>query len=406
VQPPASSQALAEPIYEAFYGLKEEPFAISTDPKFFFMSGSHRRAHEELLAGLQRREALLLVSGETGTGKTTLCRAVIDALGARTFSSILHNPYMLGTEMLRLIVRDFGLVSREELRHGALAGADASRLLEVIESFLRSLVPLGSHAVVVVDEAQSLSPTLLDEMRMLTAFERDGQRLMQVVLCGQPRLLSTLKTEAMYALNERITRRVVLTPLQPDEVEAYIHHRLVVAGGDGVTFQRDAAELVAELSRGLPRRVNVLCDRALQEGRIQGQTVISPAMIKRAARSLSGGVGDEAQAAPAPGPDGEPAVVDESQGAKRSGAAAWLRGPKLAVAGGATLAVVAALSYGFYARTVLGRDPGVPASPAAPALDIGAVALPSVPSDEALKAILDGLGKASGQLPDNRHQLD
>ena len=129
VQPPASPQALAEPIYEAFYGLKEEPFAISTDPKFFYMSAAHQRAHAELLSGLQRREALLLVSGETGTGKTTLCRAVIDALGDRTFSSILHNPYMLGTEMLRLIVRDFGLVSKEEMRHGALASADTPRLL-------------------------------------------------------------------------------------------------------------------------------------------------------------------------------------------------------------------------------------------------------------------------------------
>jgi general secretion pathway protein A len=404
VQPPASSQALAEPIYEAFYGLKEEPFAISTDPKFFYMSGSHRRAHEELLAGLQRREALLLVSGETGTGKTTLCRAVIDALGARTFSSILHNPYMLGTEMLRLIVRDFGLVSREELRHGALAGADASRLLEVIESFLRSLVPLGSHAVVVIDEAQSLSPTLLDEMRMLTAFERDGQRLMQVVLCGQPRLLSTLKTEAMYALNERITRRVVLTPLQPDEVEAYIQHRLGVAGGDAVMFEREAAELVAEISRGLPRRVNVLCDRALQEGRIQGKNIIGPAMIKRAARSLSGAAGDELPVTP--GPDGQPVVVEESAGSKAWSAAGWLRGPKLAVVGTAAVVAVAALSWGFYARAVAGRDPGVPATPARPALNVGAVALPPVPTNDELKAILDGLGKGSGQLPDNRDQFD
>ena len=152
MQPPASLKALADPIYEAFYGLREQPFAISTDPKFMFFSASHRRAYEELLNGILRDESLLLLTGETGSGKTTLFRAVISGL-ERNVSCILHQPYMTGPEMLRLIVRDFGLVTREELRRGVLAGADVAQLLDVIETFLRSLVPIQARAIVVLDEA-------------------------------------------------------------------------------------------------------------------------------------------------------------------------------------------------------------------------------------------------------------
>jgi len=289
VQPPDSLKSLSDPIYETFYGLTEQPFALSTDPKFLFLSAPHRRAYDELTAGIARDESLLLLTGETGSGKTTLCRAIIAALGERTFSSVLHQPYMTGPEMLRLILRDFGLVSKEELRRGAMASADVPHLMDVLEGFLRSLVSIQSRAIVVIDEAQSLSPTLLDEVRMLTAFEHDGRRLVQIVLCGQPMLLNTLKTEPMYALNERITRRVALTPLSSAEVESYIHHRLAIAGGaDAVAFQPEALRLIADLSRGLPRRVNVLCDRTLQEGRVVSATTITADLVKRAARSLAG----------------------------------------------------------------------------------------------------------------------
>jgi general secretion pathway protein A len=367
VRPPATLEALSEPIYEAFFGLVEQPFAISTDPKFFFPGTGHHRAHEELLTGLQRREALFLVTGETGTGKTTLCRAALGALEHQTFFSILHNPHMLGTEMLRLIVRDFGLVSREELRQGAFATADASRLLEVIESFLRSVVPLGSHAVLVIDEAQNLSPAVLEEMRILTAFEHEGQQLLQIILCGQPRLLNTLKAETLTSLNERITRRVQLTPLDATEVDAYIRHRLGVAGaGDVVVFEAEASELVANLSRGLPRRVNVLCDRALQEGRIAGEGNITRKLVKRAARALAGAPrdtsGDE------DGTAVESPFIDRPVGVSRFGV--WLRQHVLGIFGWFVCLLLAggALGYGYYARSVLNQNPAVPEPPAVPGL--------------------------------------
>ena len=289
MQPPASLKALGDPIYEVFYGLTEQPFAITTDPRFFYLSASHQRAFTELLNGLRRRESLLMLTGDTGTGKTTLCRAVLDALGDRTFSAIILNPYMTGAEVLRIVLRDFGLVSHEELRRGGLAAADVAQLLDTLEGFLRALVPLGSHAVLVLDEAQSLTPAVLDQIRMLTGLEYMGQRLLQVVLCGQPGLLQTVKADGLLALNERITRRVELTALPPEDIPGYIQHRLGVAGGsNSVRFDASAMQAVADLSRGLPRRINVLCDRALQEGRIEGVNVITSDLVKRAARALAG----------------------------------------------------------------------------------------------------------------------
>ena len=289
MQPPASLKALSDPIYEVFYGLTEQPFALTTDPRFFYLSASHQRAFTELLNGLRRRESLLMLTGDTGTGKTTLCRAVLHALGDRTFSAIILNPYMTGAEVLRIVLRDFGLVSHDELRRGGLAAADVAQLLDTLEGFLRALVPLGSHAVLVLDEAQSLTPAVLDQVRMLTGLEYRGQKLLQVVLCGQPGLQQTIKAEGLLALNERITRRIELHALPPEDIPGYIQHRLGVAGGaHSVRFDASAMQTVADLSRGLPRRINVLCDRALQEGRIEGVNVITADLVKRAARALAG----------------------------------------------------------------------------------------------------------------------
>jgi general secretion pathway protein A len=404
VQPPDSLKSLSDPVYETFYGLKEQPFAISTDPKFLFLSAPHRRAYDELMNGITRDESLLLLTGETGSGKTTLCRAIIGAMGERTFSSVLHQPYMTGPEMLRLILRDFGLVSREELRRGALAGADVPHLLEVMEAFLRSLTSIQSRAIVVIDEAQSLSPTLLDEVRMLTALEKEGRRLVQIVLCGQPMLLNTLKTEPMYALNERITRRVVLTPLSSAEVESYVYHRLAIAGGaDAVAFQPEAMRLVAELSRGLPRRINVLCDRTLQEGRVISATTITSDLVKRAAKSLAG-----VQQAPVPGEapaDAADATAMAIGGERRR---RWLPAvAAIVLAAG----VIAAGSYWLLGGSALFAEPEYTlprrARPRLPAL-----APPKpIPSDAELEAYFKEMrwlmgGGASGQFPDDRHELD
>jgi type II secretory pathway predicted ATPase ExeA len=289
VQPPDSPLAPDEPLYETFFGLREQPFALTTDPRFLFMSDAHRRAYEELLTGLRRREGILLLTGDTGMGKTTLCRAVIDALGHRTFSALILNPYMSDAEVLRVILRDFGLVSRDEIRKGAFAKADMPQLLDTLEGFLKSLPPLNSYAVVIIDEAQSLPPKVLDQIRVLGGYEQDGQRLLQIILVGQPQLLQTLRSDAMQALDARVTRRAVLGALSPAEVDAYIQHRLTVAGGrDTVGFPVESVNAIAELTRGVPRRINLLCDRALEEGRVAGTNLISVAMVHRAAKAAAG----------------------------------------------------------------------------------------------------------------------
>lgn len=391
VQPPASLKALGDPIYEAFYGLSEQPFAITTDPRFFYLSASHQRAFSELLNGLRRRESMLLLTGESGTGKTTLCRAVLQTLGERTFSAMILNPYMAGAEVLRIVLRDFGLVSNEDLRRGALATADVPQLLDTLEGFLKSLVPLGSHAVIVMDEAQSLAPPILDQIRLLTALEHNRQRLVQIVLCGQPGLLNTLKAEPLHALNERITRRVELPALPADEIQAYIEHRLGVAGGlESIRFDPASALAIGELSRGLPRRVNVLCDRALQEGRIEGVNVITPDLVKRAARALAG-VHDPTPAAPPEPvirvvPPAEPdlttsdgmaeAAMAEATTAAATPARELSFGQALekppskifrAMLGGIAAVAVLGGSYWLYAWSAGTPDAAVPPPPAGPA---------------------------------------
>lgn len=289
MQPPPSPDSLNEPLYEAFYGLREQPFSLTTDPRFLYLSAAHRQAFDELLTGLRRREGLLLLTGDTGTGKTTLCRAVIDSLGHRSFSALILNPYMSDAEVLRTILRDFGLVTRDEIRRGAFAHADVPQLLDTLEAFLRSLVPLQSYAVVIIDEAQSLSPKVLDQIRVLGSMELDGRRLLQIVLVGQPALIDTLRADSMRALADRISRRIALVPLPERDIDAYIRHRLAIAGGkNAVTFDHDAVARIADLSDGLPRRINLLCDRALEFGRVAGVTTIPASLISQAARAIAG----------------------------------------------------------------------------------------------------------------------
>jgi len=384
VEPRAPSKPTINPLYESFYGLTEQPFAISTDPRFLYMSTSHEKAYEDLLAGLTRDEGLLLLTGEAGTGKTTLCRAVIQALGERTFSCIVLNPYMTGPELLRLVLRDFGLVSRDELRSGALARADAVQLMDTLEGFLLTVRSVDSRAILVVDEAQSLAPAVLDQVRLLTALERHGRRLIQIVLGAQPAILQTLKKDSMYALNERISRRVFLAPLTGTEIKAYIEHRLAVAGGkDKVTFTDDAVAVVTALARGLPRRVNLLCDRALQVGLAERVQVIGPEIVSRAAQSLSGGAGSGAAPPASQRPEeDEPVIVTtlpERSAARRR------RRLQVAAAGTSMLLLAGALGYGYYANETLTADPGVPAVPEAPPPEIGEPApLPTAPSQAEL----------------------
>ncbi len=403
MQPPSAPAAPGEPLYEAFFGLHEQPFALTTDPRFLFMSDAHRRAYEELLTGLRRREGLLLLTGDTGMGKTTLCRAVIDALGPRTFSALILNPYMSDAEVLRVILRDFGLVSRDEIRKGAFAKADTPQLLDTLEGFLRSLLPLNSYAVVIIDEAQSLPPKVLDQIRVLGSYEEDGQRLLQIVLVGQPSLLSTLRSDALRAVNERVSRRAVLGPLPPAEVDAYIQHRLTIAGGhENVGFPAESVNAIAELTRGVPRRINLLCDRALEEGRIAGTNRITPALVQRAARSPN--MTGAAAEADAPLIDDLPLSLNtdfertltlgQTVDAPRHRGRFWLM---LLV----VVLLLAGAGTGAYVGWSIANEPVEhPPLPDAPPRDVGLLpGLPPAPTDEEARFIMDEIAKGRGGGP-------
>lgn len=404
VRPPSIPSAPDQPLYEQFFGLREQPFALTSDPRFIYLSESHKRAYQELLTGLRRREGLLLLTADTGMGKTTLCRAVIDALGARTFSALILNPYMTDAEVVRVILRDFGLVTRDDIRKGAFANADMPQLLDTLEQFLQSLIPLNSYAVVIIDEAQSLPARVIDQIRQLGAYEQDGQRLMQIILAGQPALNDTLRTDAMRAVDGRVSRRAVLGALSPAEVEGYIQHRLSVAGGrETVTFPAESARAVAELTDGVPRRINLLCDRALEEGRVAGTSVISPAVVRRAARLLSGAEAEPGEVEAPVVFDHTPVVADEGMNAALDHGLAVEETSDLLLPepeprrwfvpiGGAVLAL--ALAY-FGWTTVEGMATSRPDLPAAPPRAMARVPdKRPLPTDDDVRYVMQEIARA------------
>ena len=273
--------------YEPFYGLLEKPFSLASDPRFLFHSHSHDRAAQTLLSAIRRREGVVVLTGEIGTGKTTLCRAVLDQLDRRTLTSFVKDPSMSAEDVLKTALVDFGVLSHDDLAQGHLIRATRRDLSAALRDFLTSLEPLHAFAVIIIDEAQNLSPDVLEQVRMLSDMEAED-RLIQVVLVGQPALLKTLRQPEMRPLDQRISVRTRLEPLGAGELGAYIGHRLAVAGGDGrQVFDGGAIARVFELSLGVPRVVNLLCDRALEDGRDRSMPIVAEPLIELAARELN-----------------------------------------------------------------------------------------------------------------------
>jgi general secretion pathway protein A len=275
--------------YEQYYNLKERPFSLSPDPRFLFESRSYAAALNEVAQALRRREAVMVVTGEIGTGKTLLCRTVLERLEARTFLCVVKDPQLSADDLLRQVLTEFGVLSPGS---GALLSATRHDLVTTLQQFLATLVPLGAHAVITVDEAQHLRPGVLEQIRLLSNVESDQGKLLQIMLVGQPELEATLSRRELRAFTQRITRRTELRPLEADEVEPYIDHRLTVAYGGregastGVRLTPEAVDLVARVSRGSPRVINVLCDRALEVGHERRVPVIGEDEIREAGRRL------------------------------------------------------------------------------------------------------------------------
>jgi type II secretory pathway predicted ATPase ExeA len=273
--------------YEPYFRLREKPFSLSSDPRFLYTGPSHVSAFDQLRAGIRRREGLIVLTGEIGTGKTTLCRGVLGALDRRTFTTFVRDPFLSREDLLKTLLIDFGVMSIEDLKSGRLNGATRPDLSYPLYEFLDSLVPLQAFAVLIIDEAQNLSPSLLEEIRILSELE-SREKLLQVVLVGQPELRSHLKLPQLRQVDQRVSVRCELSPLPVEEVQLYIAHRLHVAsGGDAaVEFTSEAARRVWRASGGVPRVINLICDRALDRGFSARATIIDAAIVFAAIEDL------------------------------------------------------------------------------------------------------------------------
>jgi general secretion pathway protein A len=285
--------------YEPFYGLREKPFSLSADPRFLFRSPAHAPAFDELQAGIRRREGLIVLTGGIGTGKTTLCRSVLQHLDRRTFASFVADPFVSREDLLKTLLVDFGVISIGDLTRGRFNGASRSDLSYPLYEFLDSLAPLQAFAVVVIDEAQNLSLPLLEEIRILSELER-REKLLQLVLVGQPELRSSLKLPEMRQVDQRVSVRCELTSLDQAGVGGYVSHRLRVAGhGESrVEFTPPALEAISEGSSGVPRLINRICDRALQRAFASRSLQIDAGLVRIAVGDLGLNTPDDKDEAP------------------------------------------------------------------------------------------------------------
>jgi general secretion pathway protein A len=273
-------------MYEDFYGFGQSPFSLAPDPRFLYLSESHDDAIRDILQAIRRREGFIVLTGDIGTGKTTLCRALIGQLDAATFTSLVLDPFVSVEDLLKQMLLDFGVVSRDALRGGRLTAATKHELIATLHDFLLSLVPLKATSVLIIDEAQNISPPVLEQIRVLSNLETESVKLLQIVLVGQLGLVQALGEPEVRQLNQRVSLRAVLTPLTRPGLEAYVAHRLSVADGGAVVFSARALDRLYRYSRGVPRVINLLCDRSLMAGAQAGTTEITPAMVDRAARVL------------------------------------------------------------------------------------------------------------------------
>jgi type II secretory pathway predicted ATPase ExeA/cell division protein FtsN len=295
--------------------LSEAPFGLAPDTRFLFASASHSAALAQVAYAIERREPLVVVTGEIGTGKTLLCRTMLQRLPLKTFLSVIDDPLLERDDLLKQMLEEFGVISKDRAR---LTEASRHELVETLKAFLASLAKIQAHAVVMIDEAQHLRPDVLEQIRLLSNIDDGRGTLLQVVLVGQKNLEELLARPELRQLQQRVSRRFALEPLNRDEVEQYIGHRLALARNGkppaqpsrapqaapepgtaepnpGVEFTPDAIEILSELSAGVPRVINLLCDRSLEEAHASRLRIVDKRLIQAAAAAL----GIEEHAAPA-----------------------------------------------------------------------------------------------------------
>jgi general secretion pathway protein A len=269
-------------MYAQFFGLKQEPFSIAPDPRYLFMSERHREALAHLLYGLNGGGGFVLLSGEIGAGKTTVCRCFLEKIPKRCNVAYIFNPKLTVIELLKAACEEFGIVIPE------LSGpVTVSDYLGPINDFLLRTHAVGQNNVLIIDEAQNLSTDVLEQLRLLTNLETSERKLLQIILIGQPELRDLLARPELEQLAQRVIARFHLEALSEEETSRYIRHRLVVAGlKKALPFDRRARRRIHELTRGIPRRINLLCDRAMLGAYASGQARVDRRMVDQAAREV------------------------------------------------------------------------------------------------------------------------
>ena len=267
-------------MYLQFYGLTEKPFSVTADPSFLYLSKKHKEAISHMLYGIQERMGFLEITGEIGAGKTTVCKALLNQLDSHTKTAFILNGNLPGGQLLQAIIEDFGIQAKSKNKF---------TMLSELNKFLLEQLQHSNNAVLIIDEAQNLKPVLLEQIRLLSNLETEKEKLLQIILVGQPELREKLATRELKQLRQRIAIRYHIAPLSMREVGHYILHRLHVAGcNNGEIFQKEAIEDIFKFSGGIPRLVNILCDKSLLAGYTAEKKTIDSNLVQRCVREIEG----------------------------------------------------------------------------------------------------------------------
>jgi len=268
-------------MYNEYFGFKEAPFSIAPDPRYLYMTAQHREALAHLVYGLNSDGGCILLTGEVGTGKTTICRCLLEQIPDQANVALVLNPKVNEIELLETICDELKIEYPE-------ASNSVKTYTDRIYEYLITGHEKGEKTVLIIDEAQNLDSKVLEQLRLLTNLETNQYKLLQIIILGQPELLDILAQSEMRQLAQRITARFHLQPLTKHELKAYLSHRLAVAGQNIQLFQENSIKLLYKYSNGVPRLINIICDRALLGAYVENQYTVTPATIKKASSEVFG----------------------------------------------------------------------------------------------------------------------
>jgi general secretion pathway protein A len=354
-------------MYNNYFNLKQSPFSIAPDPRYLFMSERHREALAHLLYGIGSGGGFVLLTGEIGAGKTTVCRCFIEQIPDNCRLAYIFNPKLTVEELLLTICDEFRI---------ALPPASAGTLgvksyVDAINGYLLDSHAQGNNNVLVIDEAQNLSPQVLEQLRLLTNLETSERKLLQIILIGQPELRTILARPELEQLAQRVIARYHLGPLSGSETGAYVTHRLTVAGAHpGNPIPVSLAPLIHRLTHGVPRRINLLCDRALLGAYVENSREVTPKILRRAAQEVFAGEGPT-PVGRAVGPLRWPLVAGGVLAGAAISAAAWQAVPRTSAPPAAAVVATAAAPHAqptAYPKAAAGAGSIPDAAPAKPLL--------------------------------------